>query len=177
MASNILLGVLRHKLAKSSSALASRSVSQLAEAAAASSPRPHLDGKPARDDAKQPQNTATSDVPTSQIPPYSVARNSQGSLPVYSDIRNGGSRYLVLVRNVKGNVNVSHLLFLSCCKLSLDINPRWRHRRSVGFFLFYPNLFPLSSFCIFADSYTADTLLTDTCLLFVSSQFRPYATT
>ncbi|TFK62200.1 hypothetical protein BDN72DRAFT_403763 [Pluteus cervinus] len=35
--------------------------------------------------------------------PYFVPRNSQGSLPVYTDIRNGGTRYLVLVRNVDGN--------------------------------------------------------------------------
>ena len=39
--------------------------------------------------------------------PYFVPRNSRGSLPVYSDIRNGGTRYLVLVRNVHGNINVS----------------------------------------------------------------------
>ncbi|THG93668.1 hypothetical protein EW145_g8314 [Phellinidium pouzarii] len=37
--------------------------------------------------------------------PYFVPRNSKGSLPVYSDIRNGGSRYLVLVKNIRGNVN------------------------------------------------------------------------
>jgi len=69
-----------------------RSLSQLADSEAASSsipkPRPHLDGKPGN--AK---------------PPYIVTRNSRGSLPVYSDIRNGGSRYLVLIRNVNGNVN------------------------------------------------------------------------
>ncbi|KZP23612.1 hypothetical protein FIBSPDRAFT_858160 [Athelia psychrophila] len=36
--------------------------------------------------------------------PYYVPRNSQGSLPVYSDIRNNGTRILVLIRNVEGNV-------------------------------------------------------------------------
>ncbi|KAF8910786.1 ribosomal protein L49/IMG2 [Mucidula mucida] len=35
---------------------------------------------------------------------YHVARNSRGSLPVYSDVRNAGSRYLVYIRNVDGNV-------------------------------------------------------------------------
>ncbi|KAI0361959.1 hypothetical protein OH77DRAFT_1369952, partial [Trametes cingulata] len=35
--------------------------------------------------------------------PYRVRRNTRGSVPVYSDIRNGGTRYLVLVRNVEGN--------------------------------------------------------------------------
>ncbi|KAI5124348.1 hypothetical protein M0805_008955 [Coniferiporia weirii] len=36
---------------------------------------------------------------------YFVPRNSRGSLPVYSDIRNGGTRHLVLVKNIRGNVN------------------------------------------------------------------------
>jgi len=38
--------------------------------------------------------------------PYSVQRNSRGSIPVYTDIRNAGTRYLVLIRNIEGNVNV-----------------------------------------------------------------------
>lgn len=38
--------------------------------------------------------------------PYFVPRNTRGNLPVYTDIRNGGTRYIVLVRNVDGNVNV-----------------------------------------------------------------------
>ena len=38
--------------------------------------------------------------------PYSIARNSRGSLPVYSDIRNGGTRYLVLIKNIRGNIHV-----------------------------------------------------------------------
>lgn len=37
---------------------------------------------------------------------YHVRRNSRGSIPVYTDIRNGGSRYLVLIRNVQGNIDV-----------------------------------------------------------------------
>lgn len=39
--------------------------------------------------------------------PYFIQRNSRGSIPVYTDVRNAGSRYLVLIRNVEGNVNVS----------------------------------------------------------------------
>ncbi|KAI0273792.1 hypothetical protein BC834DRAFT_855636 [Gloeopeniophorella convolvens] len=35
--------------------------------------------------------------------PYFVPRNSRGSLPVYTDVRNGGSQYLISVRNVQGN--------------------------------------------------------------------------
>lgn len=38
--------------------------------------------------------------------PYFVPRNSRGNLPVYTDVRNGGSRYMVLVRNVEGNANM-----------------------------------------------------------------------
>ncbi|KAF9789845.1 hypothetical protein BJ322DRAFT_979385, partial [Thelephora terrestris] len=37
--------------------------------------------------------------------PYSIQRNSRGSIPVYTDVRNAGTRYLVLIRNVEGNVN------------------------------------------------------------------------
>lgn len=54
---------------------------------------------------------ATSNAPGAQLAqlshPYVVPRNSRGSLPVYSDIRNGGTRYLVLVKNVHGNITVS----------------------------------------------------------------------
>ncbi|KAM6500659.1 Ribosomal protein L49/IMG2 [Amanita muscaria] len=37
--------------------------------------------------------------------PYFVPRNSRGNLPVYTDIRNAGTRYLVLVHNIDGNAN------------------------------------------------------------------------
>lgn len=37
-----------------------------------------------------------------QLHAYTVHRNSQGSLPVYTDIRNGGTRILTLIRNVDG---------------------------------------------------------------------------
>ncbi|CAA7267920.1 unnamed protein product [Cyclocybe aegerita] len=36
---------------------------------------------------------------------YFVPRNTRGNLPVYTDVRNGGGRQLVLVRNVEGNVS------------------------------------------------------------------------
>ncbi|THH20362.1 hypothetical protein EW146_g986 [Bondarzewia mesenterica] len=35
--------------------------------------------------------------------PYYLSRNSLGSLPVYTDIRNGGTNYTVHVRNVQGD--------------------------------------------------------------------------
>ena len=44
-------------------------------------------------------------APASQLP-YLVRRNTKGSIPVYTDIRNGGTRYLVLIRNVEGNADV-----------------------------------------------------------------------
>jgi hypothetical protein len=40
--------------------------------------------------------------------PYFIPRNTRGNLPVYTDIRNGGTRYLVLLRNVDGNINVCY---------------------------------------------------------------------
>ena len=42
--------------------------------------------------------------------PYFVPRNTRGNLPVYTDVRNGGTRYLVLVRNIDGNASVSTYL-------------------------------------------------------------------
>lgn len=38
--------------------------------------------------------------------PYFVPRNSNGSLPVYTDIRNGGTRFLLTIRNIDGNITV-----------------------------------------------------------------------
>ena len=37
---------------------------------------------------------------------YFVPRNTKGNLPVYTDVRNAGGRYMVLIRNVEGNVAV-----------------------------------------------------------------------
>lgn len=37
--------------------------------------------------------------------PYFIRRNSRGSLPVYTDVRNGGTKYLVTIRNVQGQIN------------------------------------------------------------------------
>ena len=43
---------------------------------------------------------------TSGPPSYLVPRNSRGSFPVYSDVRNGGTRHLISIRNVEGNIKV-----------------------------------------------------------------------
>ncbi|KAF9072928.1 mitochondrial large subunit ribosomal protein-domain-containing protein [Rhodocollybia butyracea] len=37
--------------------------------------------------------------------PYFVPRNSNGSLPVYTDIRNGGTRFLLSIRNIDGDAS------------------------------------------------------------------------
>jgi hypothetical protein len=50
-----------------------------------------------------------STAPTAVRHPYFIQRNSRGSVPVYTDVRNAGTRYLVLIRNVEGNVNVCTL--------------------------------------------------------------------
>jgi len=42
--------------------------------------------------------------------PYYIPRNTRGSLPVYSDIRNNGTRILVQIRNVEGNIEVMPLV-------------------------------------------------------------------
>lgn len=41
---------------------------------------------------------------------YNVARSTNGQLPVYTDIRTGGTRYLVIVKNISGDVQASMLL-------------------------------------------------------------------
>lgn len=57
------------------------------------------------------QLAAASQPAAVQLPslqyPYFVPRNTRGNLPVYTDVRNGGTRYLVMIRNVDGNANVS----------------------------------------------------------------------
>ncbi|KAG1902458.1 ribosomal protein L49/IMG2 [Suillus fuscotomentosus] len=37
--------------------------------------------------------------------PYFIQCNSHGSLPVYTNVRNGGTKYLVTIRNVQGQLN------------------------------------------------------------------------
>ena len=53
---------------------------------------------------------AQKDVPLVQHP-YFVSRNTRGSLPVYTDIRNS-NKYLTLIRNVEGNVDVSASIYI-----------------------------------------------------------------
>ncbi|KIM49280.1 hypothetical protein M413DRAFT_438461 [Hebeloma cylindrosporum] len=47
----------------------------------------------------------TSSSSPSKTHSYFVPRNTKGNLPVYTDVRNAGGRYLVLIRNVEGNVS------------------------------------------------------------------------
>jgi len=51
-------------------------------------------------------DTASGSAPPSHRHTYFVPRNSRGSLPVYSDVRNGGTQYLISVRSVQGNIKV-----------------------------------------------------------------------
>ena len=37
--------------------------------------------------------------------PYYIARNTMGSLPVYTEFKNAGARCQILIRNVEGDVN------------------------------------------------------------------------
>ncbi|PCH38269.1 hypothetical protein WOLCODRAFT_130801 [Wolfiporia cocos MD-104 SS10] len=45
--------------------------------------------------------------PPAQAPrlPYHVPRNTRGSMPVYTDIRNGGTKELTLIRNIEGSID------------------------------------------------------------------------
>ena len=45
--------------------------------------------------------------------PYFVGRNTRGNLPVYSDVRNAGLRYLIHIRHVDGNTNVRRGFFFN----------------------------------------------------------------
>lgn len=58
------------------------------------------------------QSTSTADLAASLPPPlqrprYIVERTASGELPVYTDIKNGGSQVRTLVRKVQGDVSVS----------------------------------------------------------------------
>lgn len=64
--------------------------------------------------------------------PYFVPRNSRGNLPVYTDVRNGGTRYLVLVRNVDGEPDVRSISFPSL--FSCSHPPRHSHPISLVIF-------------------------------------------
>ncbi|GLB35115.1 putative mitochondrial large subunit ribosomal protein (Img2) [Lyophyllum shimeji] len=55
--------------------------------------------------AVSPTASVTAPKPVSVKYPYFISRNTRGNLPVYTDVRNGGTRYLVLVRNVDGNID------------------------------------------------------------------------
>lgn len=76
-------------------------------------------------------STPTSSADDSRPPqivqyPYFVPRNTRGSLPVYTDVRNAGGRYMVLIRNIEGNADVSWTFKLAFC---------WRYHGLVTDFL------------------------------------------
>ncbi|KAG2352558.1 hypothetical protein BDR07DRAFT_1313275, partial [Suillus spraguei] len=49
--------------------------------------------------------------------------NSRGSLPIYTDVRNGGTKYLVTIHNVQGQLNMISvfLSFLLSCFLTASL--------------------------------------------------------
>ncbi|GAA5873986.1 hypothetical protein JCM3774_004059 [Rhodotorula dairenensis] len=56
-------------------------------------------------DADASTSGLSSTPPHSELaPPYFVPRTAGGELPVYSDIRNGGSRVYTIVRKTRGNL-------------------------------------------------------------------------
>ncbi|KDR81456.1 hypothetical protein GALMADRAFT_113774 [Galerina marginata CBS 339.88] len=62
-------------------------------------------------------STSTATPPSGSVQRlYFVPRNTRGNIPVYTDVRNAGGRYTVLVRNIEGSVaalakDLSHSLF------------------------------------------------------------------
>lgn len=58
--------------------------------------------------AREGVASTTQQLPSAKLVqyPYYIPRNTRGSLPVYSDIRNNGTRILVQIRNIEGNVEV-----------------------------------------------------------------------
>ena len=57
-------------------------------------------------EATRSSSIASSVPPSRSTRSYFVPRNTRSNLPVYSDIRNGGTRQLVLIRNVEGDISV-----------------------------------------------------------------------
>jgi hypothetical protein len=74
-----------------------------------------------------PPTPCASSSSTTVTHPYFVPRNTKGNLPVYTDVRNAGGRYLVLIRNVEGNAAVCVFvrpLFLSLLIIPLNAGTR-----------------------------------------------------
>lgn len=43
--------------------------------------------------------------------PYFVPRTSSHNLPVYSDVKNNGARYILLIQGIQGNADVGRPSF------------------------------------------------------------------
>ncbi|KAI8096850.1 ribosomal protein L49/IMG2 [Halteromyces radiatus] len=63
--------------------------------------------------------------------PYIVSRTSNHSLPVYSDIKNGGTQQLTIIRRIEGDVEALKAdltsLFPDAPKSHVKINPTNNH--------------------------------------------------
>lgn len=65
--------------------------------------------------------TNSPDRPLNEIThPYFVARTASNGLPVYTDIRNAGSKYVTLIRHISGDADVSLESFPFWLLLSLS---------------------------------------------------------
>ncbi|KAF5330913.1 hypothetical protein D9619_005849 [Psilocybe cf. subviscida] len=82
-----------------------RNARWFSEAIPASSVASTSASSPASPSTQPPTTASKSKAPKAQKLPYFVPRNTRGNLPVYSDFKNQGSRQLVHIRNIEGNVN------------------------------------------------------------------------
>ncbi|EAU88353.1 hypothetical protein CC1G_05119 [Coprinopsis cinerea okayama7 len=83
------------------------------------------------------QALASASTPAArQQPAYFVQRNANGNLPVYTDVRNAGSRILVQIRNVDGSVEalakeLSESLFEPGTREARKLAVRTKHQHIV----------------------------------------------
>lgn len=83
----------------------------------------------------RPASTVSSPTATAARYPYYIPRNTQGSIPVYTDYRNH-NRVLTLIRNVEGNVDVSPSLQQISCSIKYDVTLLQMHKSIIGSAIF-----------------------------------------
>lgn len=118
----------------STSRIISRTIATETQADTSDIPNPQPNSSPSTSSTSFDSSLSSSSRPketpgenykkTSIEYPYFVPRNSKGSVPVYSDIRNNHTKHLTLIRNVEGSVLVSvlfPLLVSSCWPFTGDI--------------------------------------------------------
>lgn len=96
---SLLRRQIAHKLPRNTRCFSAIEVSGVAGTPAAAPPTPA-------------QSTPSAPSVRSEKREYFVPRNTKGNLPVYTDVRNAGSRHLVLIRNIEGNASVCAIFHL-----------------------------------------------------------------